>query len=134
MWKNAWKICAMNKANVFWIEMWVLQAIHTVSEYSGYEWVFTSFSKILRTTEMRLARHQFLTLELSTIFLNTGITDENFHESCNKISSKPCQKDQLICMKVLYNHHLSVISIRHLWGIEVSYNLINQLGTYKNII
>ena len=41
----------------------------------------TSFSKNLLTTEKRLTRLQFLAVDLSPTFLNTGSTDETFHQS-----------------------------------------------------
>ena len=43
--------------------------------------LFTSFSKTLLTTERRLTGCQFLAVDLSPAFLNTGTTDETFQQS-----------------------------------------------------
>ena len=43
--------------------------------------LFTSFSKTLLTIERRLTGRQFLAVDLSLTFLNTGTTDETFHQS-----------------------------------------------------
>ena len=43
--------------------------------------LLTSFSKTLPTTERRLTGRQFLAVDLSPTFLNTGTTNETFQQS-----------------------------------------------------
>ena len=56
--------------------------------------LFTSFSKTLLTTERRLTGQQFLAVDLSTTFLNTGTTDETFQQSEKQDSLRHLLKSQ----------------------------------------
>ena len=61
--------------------------------------LFTSFSNTSLTTERRLTG-QFLVVNLSPIFLNTGAIVETFQQSGEQDSSDTCWKVQLVCKKV----------------------------------
>ena len=54
--------------------------------------LFTSFSKTLLTTKRRLTGWQFLAVDLSPTFLNTGTTDETFQQSGKQVSFRQLLK------------------------------------------
>ena len=98
--------------------------------------LFTSFSKILVSTERRLIGWQFLAVEVFLIYLHIRITDETFHQSGKQDSLAHFEEWKKKVWKfrltVLENHHWNTIRTKQLGRIKVGYDLFHQLGSYRN--
>ena len=101
--------------------------------------LFTSFSKILLTTERGLTGQQFLDLSspFSKILRYWG-----HRWDLSTIRKTRCLQTYwrfyLVCIKfrltLLQNHHWDTFTARSFWWFKAGYDLFNQLGSYRNII